>query len=190
MKFDENGLLPAIIQDANTKQVLMLGYMNQAAFDQTLATKLVTFYSRSKERIWVKGETSNNVLNLISWKLDCDQDAILIQAKPAGPTCHNGTTSCWGDAELDTIDYLEKTIEDRKINYVANSYVSSLFRSGINKIAQKVGEEAVEVVIEAKDDNQDLFLNEAADLLFHYLILLNAKNTSFKTVKGILENRK
>lgn len=190
LNFNDKGLIPAIIQDVNTKEVLMLGYMNQEAYDQTISTKKVTFFSRSKDRLWVKGETSKNCLNLVDIKNDCDNDTLLVSVVPDGPTCHNGTTTCWGDAKADTISYLEKTIKDRKENQDQESYVSSLFRKGINKIAQKVGEEAVEVVIEAKDSNDELFLNESADLFFHYLILLQAKGYEFKDVLTVLEDRK
>lgn len=190
LKFDDKGLIPAIIQDTNTKAVLMLGYMNQEAYDQTVATKKVTFYSRSKQRLWTKGESSGNYLNLAAIKNDCDQDALLIQAIPDGPTCHKGTVTCWGDVEQDTLEYLEATILDRKQNSDQESYIASLFKKGINKIAQKVGEEAVETVIEAKDDSDELFLNEAADLFFHFLILLQAKEFKFSDVLKILENRK
>lgn len=190
LNFNDKGLIPAIIQDVNTKEVLMLGYMNQEAYDQTISTKKVTFFSRSKDRLWVKGETSKNYLNLVDIKNDCDNDTLLVSVVPDGPTCHNGTTTCWGDAKADTISYLEKTIKDRKENQDQESYVSSLFRKGINKIAQKVGEEAVEVVIEAKDSNDELFLNESADLFFHYLILLQAKGYEFKDVLTVLEDRK
>jgi phosphoribosyl-ATP pyrophosphohydrolase/phosphoribosyl-AMP cyclohydrolase len=190
LKFDNNGLIPAIIQDAETKDVLMLGYMNQEAYNQTIESEHVTFFSRSKNRLWTKGESSKNYLNLVDIKNDCDNDTLLITARPDGPTCHNGTKTCWGEVEMDTIDYLETTITQRKNNPDQDSYVSSLFKKGINKIAQKVGEEAVEVVIEAKDDNDELFLNESADLFFHYLILLQAKGHKFQDVLQVLENRK
>ena len=190
LKFDDKGLIPAIVQDSESREVLMLGYMNQEAFDKTNETKKVTFYSRSKQRLWTKGESSGNFLSLIDIKLDCDEDALLVQAIPNGPTCHKGTQTCWGDQQMDILDYLEETITNRKENPDQESYVASLFKKGINKIAQKVGEEAVELVIESKDENDDLFLNEAADLFFHYLILLKAKNKSFSDVKAILENRR
>ena len=143
MKFNNDGLIPAIIQDSESKEVLMMAYMNESAYTQTVTTKKVTFYSRSKQRIWVKGETSGNFLHLVDLKIDCDEDALLIQVKPAGPACHKGTTTCWGTPALSTIDHLEKVIADRKRNISSDSYVSSLFKAGINKIAQKVGEEAV-----------------------------------------------
>ncbi|PTB95547.1 bifunctional phosphoribosyl-AMP cyclohydrolase/phosphoribosyl-ATP diphosphatase [Marivirga lumbricoides] len=187
----ENGLLPAIVQDHVTGKVLMLGYMDQAALDKTHDTGKVTFFSRSKNRLWTKGETSENYLNLIDIRLDCDQDAILIKAKPDGPTCHTGADTCWNEKNesIGFIAELEKVIEGRKNGDSEKSYVKSLFDKGINKIAQKVGEEAVEVVIEAKDDNEELFLNESADLLFHYLILLQAKGYKLQDVVKILEGR-
>lgn len=187
-----NGLLPAIIQDANTGKVLMLGYMNEEAFAHTKAKGHVTFYSRSKQRLWTKGESSGNFLHLVSWAIDCDQDAILIQANPQGPTCHTGTDTCWGEEnESKTwfIDHLRQIIQDRKANPTDTSYTASLFQKGINKVAQKVGEEAVELVIEAKDDNKDLFLGEAADLLFHYLVLIEHKNYSLDDVMEVLMQR-
>ena len=188
-----NGLLPAIIQDATTKTVLMLGYMNQEALTKTLATGRVTFYSRSKQRLWTKGEESGHFLELVDLKADCDQDTLLIQAHPKGPTCHKGTDSCWGEenqAHFGFFSALEETIAQRKAQDDDKSYVASLFRAGINKIAQKVGEEAVETVIEAKDDNDELFLNESADLLFHYLILLQAKGYRLKDIEATLKGRK
>ena len=197
MKIDFNknsdGLIPAIIQDASTKNVLMLGYMNKEAIDKTISTKLVTFYSRSKKRLWTKGEESGNFLNLVDLKVDCDNDTLLIQANPVGPTCHKGTDTCWGEDNIQNYGFLaqlESIIKDRKENHKPeDSYVASLFEKGINKIAQKVGEEAVEVVIEAKDSNTDLFLNESADLLFHYLILLQAKGHTLNDVVEILRSR-
>ena len=185
-----NGLVPTIIQDYQTRQVLMLGYMNEAALRQTQEEKVVTFFSRSKNRLWTKGETSENYLKVVSIKEDCDQDALLIKVIPNGPTCHNGTTSCFADeAQLPFLNQLEQVIEGRIANQNANSYVASLFQKGINKIAQKVGEEAVELVIEAKDNNKELFLNEAADLLFHYLLLLKAKDFGLADVETILKSR-
>ncbi len=189
----ENGLVPAIIQDAITKNVLMLGYMNEEAFLKTNQTKKVTFFSRSKNRLWTKGEESGNFLNLVSIKVDCDNDALLVQVQPEGPTCHKGTDTCWNEKNNSNFGFLSKleaVIEDRKNNSEnEKSYVSSLFRAGMNKIAQKVGEEAVEVVIEAKDTNDDLFLNESSDLLFHYLILLQAKGFTLSDVEKVLQNR-
>ncbi|MCB0383370.1 MAG: bifunctional phosphoribosyl-AMP cyclohydrolase/phosphoribosyl-ATP diphosphatase HisIE [Psychroserpens sp.] len=188
-----NGLVPAIIQDATTNNVLMLGYMNQEALTKTLDTKLVTFYSRSKQRLWTKGEESGNSLELVHLKIDCDNDTLLVKVHPKGPTCHKGSDTCWNEANTNNYGFLselEHIIEDRKVNASEdNSYVASLFTKGINKIAQKVGEEAVEVVIEAKDSNDDLFLNESADLLFHYLILLQAKGYKLDDVINILQNR-
>ena len=189
----QNGLLPAIIQDSITKTVLMLGYMNKEAFQKTKETEQVTFYSRSKKRIWVKGEESGNFLKLVKIKVDCDQDAILITANPQGPTCHTGTDSCWGEMNKSHYGFLtelEEIIAERKKTNDDNSYVASLFREGINKIAQKVGEEAVETVIEAKDENSELFLNESADLLFHFLILLKEKGFSLNDVEAVLKDRK
>ena len=188
-----DNLIPAIIQDSETKNVLMLGYMNQEALDQTLATNKVTFFSRTKNRLWTKGEESGNFLELVSIKEDCDNDTLLVKVKPAGPTCHTGSDTCWQESnnqDFGFISKLENTIAIRKANADAEkSYVASLFAKGINKIAQKVGEEAVEVVIEAKDNNDDLFLSESADLLFHYLILLKAKGFELKDVVEVLKNR-
>ena len=189
----ENGLVPAIIQDSITKNVLMLGYMNEEAFLKTNETKKVTFFSRSKNRLWTKGEESGNFLNFVSIKVDCDNDALLVQVKPEGPTCHKGSDTCWNEENSSNFGFLsklEEVIEDRKnTSENENSYVSSLFKDGINKIAQKVGEEAVEVVIEAKDDDDTLFLNESADLLFHYLILLQAKGFKLSDVENVLQSR-
>ncbi|CDF79195.1 phosphoribosyl-AMP cyclohydrolase / Phosphoribosyl-ATP pyrophosphatase [Formosa agariphila KMM 3901] len=190
---NNDGLVPAIVQDASTKQVLMLGYMNAEALEKTKATKLVTFFSRTKNRLWTKGEESGNVLNLVDIKLDCDNDTLLVSVLPKGPTCHKGTDTCWGEPNEESygfISHLEDVIKDRRLNSDASkSYVSSLFEKGINKIAQKVGEEAVEVVIEAKDNDDNLFLNESADLLFHYLILLQAKDFEIKDVIDVLKGR-
>lgn len=188
-----HGLIPAIIQDSETKNVLMLGYMNAEAYQKTLDTQKVTFFSRSKSRLWTKGEESGNFLNLVDIKNDCDNDTLLIQVRPDGPTCHTGVDTCWQEAnnqEYGSISDLEKTIRLRRENADdEKSYVASLFKSGINKIAQKVGEEAVEVVIEAKDNNDHLFLNESADLLFHYLILLQAKGFQLNDVVKVLKDR-
>ena len=188
-----HGLIPAIIQDAETKNVLMLGYMNEESLQKTIETQKVTFFSRSKQRLWTKGEESGNFLELVSIKNDCDGDTLLIQAKPVGPTCHTGADTCWQEANSDHsgfISELEATIKSRRENSDSEkSYVASLFEKGINKIAQKVGEEAVEVVIEAKDDNDDLFLSESADLLFHYLILLQAKGFQLNDVVKVLKGR-
>lgn len=188
-----HGLIPAIIQDSETKNVLMLGYMNEESIKKTIETQKVTFFSRSKQRLWTKGEESGNFLNLISIKNDCDGDTLLIQAKPVGPTCHTGADTCWQEENKENFGFissLEKTIATRRENADAEkSYVASLFEKGINKIAQKVGEEAVEVVIEAKDNNDDLFLSESADLLFHYLILLQAKGFQLNDVVQVLKKR-
>ena len=193
MKLDfskNNGLIPVIIQNNETKQVLMLGYMNEEALQKTQKENVVTFFSRSKNRLWTKGESSGNFLKVISIKEDCDQDALLIQVIPKGPTCHNGTTSCFAnEAQISFLNELENIIDDRISNPNSESYVASLFQKGINKIAQKVGEEAVELIIEAKDNDQDLFLGEAADLLFHYLILLKAKGLCLNDVEKVLESR-
>ena len=188
-----DGLVPAIVQDAVTKNVLMLGFMNQEALEKTHEIGRVTFFSRSKNKLWTKGEESGNFLELVSLQLDCDQDTLLIQAHPKGPTCHLGTDNCWGDRNRSNFGFLsqlEDIIEDRKNNKEhETSYTSSLFRKGINKIAQKVGEEAVEVVIEAKDDDDLAFVNESADLLFHYLILLQAKGFHLRDVEKVLRSR-
>lgn len=193
LDFTKNSLIPAIIQDNTTKTVLMLGYMNQEALDKTLATQKVTFFSRSKNRLWTKGEESGNFLNLVSIKNDCDNDTLLIQVNPVGPTCHTGSDTCWQEDNVSNYGFLSKlenTIQERKENATSEkSYVASLFEKGINKMAQKVGEEAVEVVIEAKDNNNDLFLSESADLLFHYLILLQAKGFQLNDVVNVLKNR-
>jgi len=188
-----HGLIPAIIQDSETKSVLMLGYMNAESYQKTLDTQKVTFYSRSKQRLWTKGEESGNFLNLVNIKNDCDNDTLLIQVRPEGPTCHTGSDTCWQEAnnqEYGFLSKLENTIKTRRENADSEkSYVASLFEKGINKIAQKVGEEAVEVVIEAKDDNDHLFLDESADLLFHYLILLQAKGFQLNDVVQVLKGR-
>lgn len=185
------GLLPAIIQDANTHKVLMLGFMNQEALDKTMELGRVTFFSRSKNRLWTKGEESGHFLELKSMAVDCDKDTLLIKAVPHGPTCHTGADTCWAETNHsdDFLVYLEEIINLRKKSSDEKSYVRSLFQKGINKIAQKVGEEAVELVIEAKDDNKELFVNEAADLLFHYLILLNSKGHTLKDVINVLQDR-
>ena len=197
MKIDFNknadGLVPAIIQDATSKNVLMLGFMNQEALEITQNTKKVTFFSRTKNRLWTKGEESGNFLNLVDLKLDCDNDTLLIFVEPAGPTCHTGSDTCWNDSNKVSygfISTLENIISNRIEQADASkSYVASLFNKGINKVAQKVGEEAVELVIEAKDNNDTLFLNESADLLFHYLLLLQAKGFKLNDVVEILKTR-
>ena len=190
---NKDGLVPAIIQDSSTRNVLMLGYMNEEAFKKTQETKLVTFFSRSKSRLWTKGEESGNVLHLADIKLDCDNDALLISVHPKGPTCHTGSDTCWN--EVNTPNYgffstLENIITERVANKdTQKSYVASLFDKGINKIAQKVGEEAVETVIEAMDSNDELFLYESADLMFHYLMLLQAKGFTLKDIEAELIGR-
>jgi phosphoribosyl-AMP cyclohydrolase / phosphoribosyl-ATP pyrophosphohydrolase len=186
-----DGLVPAIVQDATTKTVLMLGFMNEAALQQTIASEKVTFFSRTKNRLWTKGEESGNFLLLHDVQADCDNDTLLVKATPVGPVCHTGAATCWNEKNesTDFLHTLEKIIADRKATPSSNSYTSSLFAKGINKVAQKVGEEAVELVIEAKDDNADLFLGEAADLLFHYLILLQAKGHSLNDVIDVLQQR-
>jgi len=193
--FNKNtdGLLPAIIQDAQTQNVLMLGYMNEAALEKTQSTGRVTFYSRSKQRLWTKGEESGNFLEFKSIKVDCDQDTLLVMATPVGPTCHKGTDTCWGEKNTSGLSFvrdLEAIIDDRQQNPSQDSYVSSLFEKGGNKIAQKVGEEAVENVIEAVDGNEALFMEEAADLFFHYLILLKSKGKSLEDILALLKQRK
>jgi len=186
-----DGLVPVIVQDNVTNVVLMLGYMNAEAFEKTQKDKRVTFFSRSKNRLWTKGEESGNFLDVRNLLIDCDNDTVLIKATPVGPVCHTGTDTCFNEqnASIDFLSQLEQIIADRKNNPSDKSYTSSLFAKGINKIAQKVGEEAIELVIEAKDNNADLFKNEAADLLFHYLILLSAKGYSLKDIIDILRSR-
>ena len=186
-----DGLVPAVIQDIETSKVLMLGFMNAAAIETTLSTKKVTFYSRSKNRLWTKGEESGHFLNYKEMLLDCDADSLLVKVVPVGPTCHNGTDTCWGEENnaAHFLTYLETVIARRKNDSPETSYVASLFAKGLNKIAQKVGEEAVELIIESKDENELLFLNEASDLLFHYLILLQAKGYTLQDVIEILKNR-
>lgn len=187
-----NGLVPAIVQDALSGKVLMQGYMNEEALAKTQESGKVTFYSRSKERLWTKGETSGNFMELVSMTVDCDGDSILVKANPVGPVCHTGSDTCFDEvnsSKTGFIDQLRAIIKDRKNNPSDQSYTASLFAKGINKIAQKVGEEAVEIVIEAKDDNKDLFLGEAADLIFHYLILLEAKGYELDEVMDILIER-
>jgi len=188
-----DGLVPVIIQDVSTKNVLMLGYMNEEALKVTKDTKRVTFYSRTKSRLWTKGEESGNFLNLVDIKLDCDNDTLLIQVNPVGPTCHKGTDTCWNESNEEHFGFISK-LEDKIENRVKaadteKSYVASLFASGINKVAQKVGEEAVEVVIEAMDNDDNLFLNESADLLFHYLMLLQAKGFKLNDIVNVLKSR-
>lgn len=184
------GLLPCVIQDATTSKVLMVGYMNEEALLKTIEDKRVTFFSRSKQRLWTKGETSGNFLHLVDIIADCDQDCLLIKVNPEGPVCHKGTDTCFNEVNSGfSLSLLEKVIQDRMNNPSPSSYTSKLVKDGINKIAQKVGEEAVELVIEAKDDNKELFLNEAADLMYHYLLLLSVKDTSLADVEKVLALR-
>ena len=189
--FNKNdGLVPVIIQNTYTLQVLMLGYMNKEAYEKTKSEGLVTFYSRSKKRLWTKGESSNNFLKVDALQIDCDKDTILIKATPSGPTCHTGSTSCFKEQTSKGFIYeLERTINQKIEEDDAESYTNTLYKSGINKVAQKVGEEAIEVVIEAKDDDETLFNNEVADLIYHTLILLKAKNTSLTKIEEVLLNR-
>lgn len=192
LKFNEQGLIPAIIQDAKTKSVLMLGYMNQEAFDKTNELGKVTFFSRSKSRLWTKGEESGNFLELVSIKNDCDSDTLLVRVNPKGPTCHKGSDTCWdekNESGFNVISRLEDTISQRILEGEGSSYVNTLVNSGINKVAQKVGEEAVEVVIEAMSNDDNLFLEESADLLFHYLILLQSKGFKMSDIERVLEKR-
>lgn len=186
-----DGLVPAIIQDHKTSKVLMLGYMNSESLEKTIDSNKVTFFSRSKQRLWTKGEESGNFLNLLDIKIDCDNDTLLIMVDPVGPVCHKGTDTCWNESNHHPsfIYELEKIIESRKDASPDSSYTASLFHKGVNKVAQKVGEEAVELVIEAKDDNEELFLNEAADLMYHYIVLLQYKNYSLSDIEAILKSR-
>lgn len=186
-----DGLVPVIIQDNNTLQVLMLGYMNEEAFEKTKTDLVVTFFSRSKNRLWIKGEESGNILKVESIKIDCDNDTILIKAKPAGPTCHTGSTSCFNEETAKGFIYdLQATISQRIDDNDESSYTNQLYKRGINKVAQKVGEEAVELVIESKDNDLNLFKNEAADLLYHLLILLKIKDCTFEDIEEVLKQRK
>jgi phosphoribosyl-AMP cyclohydrolase / phosphoribosyl-ATP pyrophosphohydrolase len=193
LDFDKlNGLIPAIIQDSISGKVLMLGFMNQEAYEKTLSTNLVTFYSRTKNRLWTKGEESGNFLDVKEILTDCDNDTILIKAKPRGPVCHTGSDTCFEEINKNStlfLDYLQDLICKRKEEMPEGSYTTKLFTKGINKIAQKVGEEAVELVIESKDNNDELFLNEAADLMYHLLVLLAAKNYKLADVVKVLEER-
>lgn len=192
LDFDKsNGLIPAIVQDAQTAQVLMLGYMNREAVQQTQYKGKVTFFSRSKNRLWTKGETSGHFLHLVDMKADCDNDTILVRANPSGAVCHTGSDTCFDEdnQSIHFLNHLQGVIRGRKDNPSEESYTSRLFQKGINKVAQKVGEEAVELVIEAKDDNEELFLNEAADLMYHYLVLLTAKGHELDDVVRVLRDR-
>ena len=188
-----NGLIPAIIQDVKTDKVLMLGYMNEEAFEKTQQEKIVTFLSRSKQRLWTKGETSNNFLHVVEIMNDCDEDTLLIKVNPDGPTCHTGADTCWNEknspGQAGWLNHLKAVIRNRKNNPSEKSYTASLFEKGTNKIAQKVGEEAVELVIEAMDSNDDLFKSEAADLLFHYLVLLEQRGIDFDEIIDVLRER-
>lgn len=185
-----NGLVPCIIQNAITQEVLMLGYMNKEALEKTLQEKVITFFSRSKNRLWTKGETSGNMLELVNIREDCDQDSLIAQVLPKGPTCHLGNNSCFQGLENKGELYrLESTLQERIDNPSTKSYTTSLLNKGINKVAQKVGEEAVELIIEAKDDNKELFVAEAADLMYHYLLLLKAKGSSLKEIEDELNKR-
>ena len=185
-----DGLVPVIIQDVKTLQVLMLGYMNEEAFAKTKQENKVTFFSRSKNRLWTKGEESGNFLNVVDLQIDCDNDTLLIKAKPDGPTCHTGSTSCFKEDTAKGFVYeLQATIHKRIHENEQDSYTNQLYQKGINKVAQKVGEEAIELVIEAKDENMELFKNEAADLLYHYLILLRAKGVSLEEIEQVLKSR-
>jgi phosphoribosyl-AMP cyclohydrolase / phosphoribosyl-ATP pyrophosphohydrolase len=185
-----DGLLPAIVQDAHTRQVLMQAYMNEEAYLLTQQTRLATFWSRSRSALWVKGETSGNYLHVKEIRTDCDGDSMLIKAEPRGPVCHTGAHTCWNENNTPNfLAKLEEIINQRKNETSSTSYTSALLAQGINKVAQKVGEEAIELVIEAKDDNRDLFLGEAADLLYHYMVLLTAKNCSLADVLAVLEKR-
>jgi phosphoribosyl-AMP cyclohydrolase / phosphoribosyl-ATP pyrophosphohydrolase len=191
LNFDKTqGLIPCIVQDARTNIVLMLGYMNREALDKTLSEKRLTFYSRTKQRLWTKGETSGNYLHLTDVKVDCDDDTLLFKVKPEGPTCHTGSDTCFNEVNgFSGLEFLETIIQERKNNPKAGSYTNQLFDSGINKVAQKVGEEAVELIIEAKDNNKELFLNEAADLMYHYIVLLTAKGYQLEDVLSVLRQR-
>jgi phosphoribosyl-AMP cyclohydrolase / phosphoribosyl-ATP pyrophosphohydrolase len=194
LDFDkQGGLIPAIIQDAKTDKVLMLGYMNQEALEKTEKEGIVTFFSRSKQRLWTKGETSNNFLHVVEIMKDCDEDTLLIKVNPNGPTCHTGADTCWNETnepgQAGWLNHLKAVIRDRKNNPSEKSYTASLFEKGTNKVAQKVGEEAVELVIEAMDSNDDLFKGEAADLLFHYLVLLEQRGIDFDEIIDVLRER-
>ena len=196
MKIDfekSGGLVPAIIQDANTRQVLMLGYMNQEAFDQTVATKKVTFWSRSRQCLWTKGETSGNFLNLVEAKIDCDNDTLLIRAIPDGPTCHTGTDTCWGETndgfDLAFLKELQDFIDKRKEQMPEGSYTTSLFKDGVNRIAQKVGEEALETVIEATNGSKEKLVYEASDMIYHLIVLLTSKGLRIEDVAEELHKR-
>ncbi len=191
LNFEKSGgLIPCIVQDSLTDKVLMLGYMNAEALAKTLKENIVTFFSRSKKRLWTKGETSGNFLHLEEIKIDCDNDTLLLKVKPDGPTCHTGADTCFNETNsISNLQFLESRIQERKNNPKEGSYTTQLFNAGINKVAQKVGEEAVELIIEAKDNSKDLFLGEAADLMYHYLVLLSAKDFQLSDVITVLKAR-
>lgn len=191
LKFDAAGLIPAIVQDADTRVVLMLGYMNREAVERTLSERRVCFFSRSRQRLWTKGEESGHYLLMEEMKADCDRDALLVKAHPAGPTCHTGQDTCWGERNegREFLFYLQAYLQKRRWDSPLVSYTARLIGEGINRVAQKVGEEAVELVIEAKDDNRELFLGEAADLMYHYLVLLMAKGYGLEDVEEVLRKR-
>lgn len=191
LKFDERDLIPAIIQDADTRVVLMMGYMNRESLDLTLKTGKVCFFSRSRQKLWTKGEESGHFLHLVDLKADCDQDTLLVKVRPVGPTCHTGADTCWNEenTDADFLFFLQRFLQKRKNDSPEESYTARLISRGINKVAQKVGEEAVELVIEAKDDEEELFLNEAADLMYHYIVLLIAKGYGLEDVIEVLKKR-
>ena len=191
LKFDERGLIPAIIQDADTRVVLMMGYMNRESLDQTLKAGKVCFFSRSRQKLWTKGEESGHFLHLVDLKADCDRDTLLVKVRPVGPTCHRGADTCWNEenTDADFLFFLQRFLQKRKNDSPEESYTARLISRGINKVAQKVGEEAVELVIEAKDDEEELFLNEAADLMYHYIVLLIAKGYGLEDVIEVLKKR-
>ena len=191
LKFDERGLIPAIIQDADTRVILMMGYMNRESLDQTLKAGKVCFFSRSRQKLWTKGEESGHFLHLVDLKADCDRDTLLVKVRPVGPTCHTGADTCWNEenTDADFLFFLQRFLQKRKNDSPEESYTARLISRGINKVAQKVGEEAVELVIEAKDDEEELFLNEAADLMYHYIVLLIAKGYGLEDVIEVLKKR-
>lgn len=191
LKFDERDLIPAIIQDADTRVILMMGYMNRESLDLTLKTGKVCFFSRSRQKLWTKGEESGHFLHLVDLKADCDRDTLLVKVRPVGPTCHTGADTCWNEenTDADFLFFLQRFLQKRKNDSPEESYTARLISRGINKVAQKVGEEAVELVIEAKDDEEELFLNEAADLMYHYIVLLIAKGYGLEDVIEVLKKR-
>lgn len=191
LRFDGRGLIPAIVQDADTRVVLMMGYMNRESLDRTLKTGRICFFSRSRQKLWTKGEESGHFLNLVNLKADCDMDTLLVKVRPSGPVCHTGADTCWNEEnrDADFLFYLQRFLQKRKDDSPEESYTARLVARGINKVAQKVGEEAVELVIEAKDDDGELFLNEAADLMYHYIVLLIAKGYALEDVIEVLKKR-